>query len=316
MSRINMKMLSDTFVISLGEYNTSVVKAITSSKRIDKKSPEFEDILFDFKRRQTTNFLIDILMNNNVVLLYNERPLPRALTVIGAKDIATDKKTKIFVDCSGAFRYENQKYICKNIDAFIAIIISAFINLVYYSEESRIINNNNLVYHATECFVSLFTHILDYLRISGFNENKGKIEYMVSLYFLCNQLNMEYDGSAKNIAMKVSKLSTKDANIADILLPRGIDHFMNINVFINHLSSIFKFKELTTEVFMEKWLWQYGEGTQFALEFFPAFATMVAYAYSGTYVNKQMTIEKQCGKEMVEFVTAFLKIGHDKYRKY
>ena len=96
MSRINMKMLSDTFVISLGEYNTSVVKAITSSKRIDKKSPEFEDILFDFKRRQTTNFLIDILMNNNVVLLYNERPLPRALTVIGAKDIATDKKTKIF----------------------------------------------------------------------------------------------------------------------------------------------------------------------------------------------------------------------------
>ena len=56
-------------------------------------------------------------------------------------------------------------------------------------------------------------------------------------------------------------------------------------------------------------MYKYGPGTVFALELFPAFATMLTDAYVGAYINNQKSIEKIAGPSMVEFTKALLSIG-------
>ena len=65
--------------------------------------------------------------------------------------------------------------------------------------------------------------------------------------------------------------------------------------------------------FVEKWIFLYKTGTQFALELFPAFATMMTNAFHGAYINNQKTIEKVTnnGKDMVAFSRTILQIGSE-----
>ena len=46
---------------------------------------------------------------------------------------------------------------------------------------------------------------------------------------------------------------------------------------------------------------QFGPGTVFGLEYYPAFSAMITDAYVGGYLNNQKTIEKICGKDMVQY---------------
>ena len=66
---------------------------------------------------------------------------------------------------------------------------------------------------------------------------------------------------------------------------------------------------LTLDILVEKWLYLYGTGTQFALELYPAFASLVTNVYIGCYINNQKTIEKVVGKDIVTFTVGVLSIG-------
>ena len=48
-------------------------------------------------------------------------------------------------------------------------------------------------------------------------------------------------------------------------------------------------------------MYLYGPGTLFALEYYPALAATITDAYCGAYLNNQKTIEKICGRDMIEF---------------
>ena len=91
------------------------------------------------------------------------------------------------------------------------------------------------------------------------------------------------------------------------------DAFNDINTFINALNNILKIGTLKIDNFIEKWVYLYKSGTQFATELFPAFATMMTNAYTGSYINNQKTIEKitNNGRDMVTFVTALLQVGSE-----
>ena len=57
------------------------------------------------------------------------------------------------------------------------------------------------------------------------------------------------------------------------------------------------------------WMQAFGTGTVFAMEFLPAFATMLTNTYIGGYIDQQMTIEKITGTAMVSFSKTILQIG-------
>ena len=61
--------------------------------------------------------------------------------------------------------------------------------------------------------------------------------------------------------------------------------------------------------FVEKWIFLYKTGTQFALELFPAFATMMTNAFHGAYINNQKTIEKVVGNTLVSYTKNVIAKG-------
>ena len=84
---------------------------------------------------------------------------------------------------------------------------------------------------------------------------------------------------------------------------------MNIKFFVETVASVLHVSKLTLDVVVERWMTIYGTGTVFALEIFPAFATMMTDAFVGAYLNNQKTIEKVAGSSMVEYTKVLLSIG-------
>ena len=61
--------------------------------------------------------------------------------------------------------------------------------------------------------------------------------------------------------------------------------------------------------FIDKWLFLYGSGTQFATEIYTAFANLLINAYVGAYLNNQKQIEKIAGRSMVEYCNVLFRVG-------
>ena len=75
---------------------------------------------------------------------------------------------------------------------------------------------------------------------------------------------------------------------------------------------LFKLKGFGLDILVEKWLYLFGNGTQFGLEWFAPFASMITNAYTGSYLNQQKQIEKCLGKNLLNnFSNEIIKIGRD-----
>ena len=107
--------------------------------------------------------------------------------------------------------------------------------------------------------------------------------------------------------MRIANIESREAQIVDIQIDQN--SFANINTFVATLTTIFKLKDFSVDMLVGKWMQFFGTGTVFALEFFPAFSTMLTDAYVGGYINQQLTIEKITGQSMVKFTKQILQIG-------
>jgi hypothetical protein len=107
--------------------------------------------------------------------------------------------------------------------------------------------------------------------------------------------------------MRIADIENKDAQIVDLMF-KDTD-FLNIDTFVSALTRVFNFKDLKTSNVIAVWMQAFGTGTVFALEFFPAFSTMLTNTYVGGYLDQQLTIEKVTGTAMVSFSKTILQIG-------
>ena len=124
---------------------------------------------------------------------------------------------------------------------------------------------------------------------------------------------MDINDSIMAKARKNSGLTEKDEKILMIQFDIEKD-CLNIRTFIEAISKILGLSKLTLDLVVEKWVWLYGTGTQFALELFPSFSAMMTNAYMGCYLNNQKSIEKICGKELVNYSQALLAVGKGVFR--
>jgi hypothetical protein len=291
-------------------YERGILEYVMKADRIDKSSEAFLGITEDVKRRQTSAVLSRVLVRDDVVLCIYSKPMPSSFKVFACKDVKTDRAVKVFIDCTGLITEKNGYMVCNKIDVFCTYLMSAMTNIVYSNEPIRLTNNSTIIQSGTECFVALASHIFDYLRLNGYAENRKKISYILAMYFQVSLLGLDReDTSIKNLAAKVSGIEKRDINAMEIYY--NDEDLINIDTLLNCITSTFKTKGMSTDVFVDKWNWFYGSGTHFACELFPAFSEMVTNAYCGSYVNNQKTIEKCCGRSMVEFSTAILRVGGD-----
>ena len=306
----NAKNYNTSYLFSkVPSYNDQMAQAIMSGERIDVNAEKFEQVALEVKHRQTTAVLVDVMRSKNVIIMRLDKPMPLAFNVFAAKDIKGDGKLKVFIDASSTIQERDGFWIPKNIDSFVAQLVSAMIYLIYYADTDRIVANTRLTLDSTKAFVDLFCYILDYLRVSGFAENKARIAYITALYYQCGIMWKDYNDSAKSVAMKISGLDKRQADIAEIFLTEPEKAFVNINEYISFLAKAFKLNDVTTEVFIDKWIYCFGSGYQFATEICPAFLRMITDTYAGTYLTRQKNIEKVLGKNIVSVTTDIFDIG-------
>lgn len=297
------------------EYEQKIFSFIMEGTEVIKTDPGFEDIRYEIKRRNMGNSLVKLLDSKHVILLIGKDPMARAFKVFCARDVKNPKsdKKKVFIDCTNIITRDPKSgvYVCNrnNIDIFVSYLVSAMHTYIYYVDENRIINNSKIMTVGTQAFATLFTFVVDSAcKISSMPSTKNKCMYLASLYYLSNLLGKDHTSDGcRAIAKKVSGLSDREAGLVDIQIDSNT--MTNIKFFVETLSDVIHTSKLTLDVVVERWMYKYGPGTVFALELFPAFATMLTDAYVGAYINNQKSIEKIAGPSMVEFTKALLSIG-------
>lgn len=302
------KNFSDSYLYGKTNYEKKIFTFIMSGEEIDKRSKAFEDILFDFRKRQISSNLLSVLTSDEVVLQIAGVPLSKAFKVLYAKDPRT-KQQKVFIDVTDIISMNNGMYVCRNIDTLIAYIVSAHMHLVYYNTPGKLCNNASIITPATEAFSDLFVYILDYLRINGISAHKKQMTYLAATYFQHALLGRSLTDSTKVMSLKVSGLTEREASIVDMRMEK--EEVESIDMLIAGIGRLLSSDELTLEVFIDKWATIFGPGTYFASELFTAFSSMLTDAYVGCYANNQKTIEKIAGRSMITYTNNLLKIGSD-----
>lgn len=295
------------------EYEKKMYEFIMSAERIDTRSDQFADLLYDFKRRNVGNSLLKIITSNNVILA--TRPgisLPKSFKVFVAKDVKEDKtKMKVFIDVSDIITLKNGIYTCSKLEWLTSYVVSAMTAYIYAMNETKLTGNASIIKDGGEAFAKCYSYIIDRMyKITTVPLLRNKIEYISAIYYQVNILgkNLEknYD-SIKANALRISDLDVKSAQIIDITLSEK--DFINIDSFNEAISRIFSFMDFKTSNVIAMWMQAFGTGTVFAMEFLPAFATMLTNTYIGGYIDQQMTIEKITGTAMVSFSKTILQIG-------
>lgn len=294
-------------------YEKSIYSFIISAERVDTTSSEFSDIIFDIKRRRISDSLANVLTSPNVVLgLQAGRGLPKAFKTFVAADAKVGVKTpKAFIDGSECITYKNGVYACNKLEWLISYTISAMINYIYTLQENKLVGNATIIRDGGDAWVRCFSYIMDRLyKISTVYDLKTKIDYTAAIYYQVNLLGKDPTKQSDSImanAVKISNIDDNNRRIVDVMLDWA--DFKNIDTYRAALTRLFKLNDLTTSAIVDMWMKCFGTGTVFALEYFPAFSTMMTNTYVGGYLDQQMTIEKIAGPSMVKFVKAILDIG-------
>lgn len=305
-----IKNYDQSFLYGKADYGKELFQYIMKADRIDKSSKEFEEIKYLIKRNQITSCLSALLDKQSIVLMLPQKPMPRAFKVFAAKDVREDKNTKVFIDCFDLIKLKDNSYVIRNadIEKLISYLACALNTVIYHVEPRYLLNNSQIVNTSTEAFAKLCTNIIDYMRIGGVDNIRSKMLYMASLYYQIGILKKDDNDTAETKAIHISKLSKREAEMIRVQLPAS--SFENINVFVEGIAKVLRVEgSLKLDNFMDKWLFLYGSGTQFATEMYTAFGNLLINAYVGAYLNNQKQIEKIAGRSMVEFCNTLFRIG-------
>ena len=296
-----------------GEYEKKIYEFIIKAERVNTKSSEFDDILYDIKRRKISDHLAKIITSDNVVVGINPagRALPKAFKAFVAADVKDNNKVKVFIDVTECVVYKNGVYVCNKLDWLVSYIINAMTAYIYVKAENKLLGNASVLKDGCDAWVRCFSYIIDRMyKISTVPQIKRRVDYLSAIYYqvaiMCKDINKNED-SIKANAMRIYGIDSNDAKVMDMMI-EDYD-FDNIDTFVKALGRIIQLKDIKTGNIVSYWMNAFGPGTVFALEYFPAFSAMMTNTYVGAYLDQQMTIEKIAGPSMVKFSKTILQIG-------
>lgn len=297
------KTYNNSYIYSKFPYEEHIFRFLIDANRIDKDSPKFEDIKYEFKKRQINNGLLKVLCSKNVILLQSQaQPLNTQFRVICSRDPKFKSNTdyKVFIDCTGLIVVDKDgTYKCRNIDILISHVINAMVTMIYHKAENQVLSTH-LVEDTMTAFSALFTHVIDYLcKISVTPSIKSKCQYLACMYFVNNILQKEFGEGFQHMAGKLCNLSDREQEM--IIVQTDTEDFANIKAFAAKLADQIKVPSLKVDNIIDKWMYLYGINTVFSLEYYPALSAMLTDAYCGAYINNQKTIEKVVGNTLVTY---------------
>lgn len=305
------KTYNNTFIYTKFPYDEHLFRFLMGATRIDKESPKFEDVKYEFKKRQLDSCLLKVLTSKNTILCTSDTlPLNTQFRVVCAKDPKTknDSSYKVFIDCTGLIVLDKSgNYKCRNIDILISHVINAMVSMIYHKAENQILSTQ-LVSSTMECFCNLLTHIIDYLcKISVTPSLKAKCQFLACMYFTENIIQREFNGNYQHIAARITNLSEREQDM--IMSQCDKNDFLDIKAFVTKVADVVKAPSLKVDNVIDKWMYLYGTNTVFAVEYYPALSAMITDAYCGAYINNQKTIEKVVGNTLVGYTKEVIAKG-------
>lgn len=280
-------------------YNKVIFEAIMTDNFINKANKAFEDVVYEVKRARVNINLVKVLQSNKTVLIRPEKGMPSTFVSFVAKDPRANKELKLFIDVTNCiFDSADGGYRVNEI-RLLSHLISGYYAMKYNVVGSAVIARGNQMELGAICFASLFTYVIDYIaKISITPGAKDKCMYFAARYFAEGICCGDAD-RARAIARKVADITEIKENTYSYMA-KETDAFTDLRVFVNTIKKVFNISKLTTDIIVEKWMFLFGPCTVFALEFLPAFIGMMTDAYIGSFFNNQKTIEKVCGRSMIE----------------
>lgn len=307
------KTYADTYIYrQYPEYEKKLYEFILKAERINTKGKEFDDILYDIKRRKISDNLAKIITSDNVVLgIYPGNALPKTFKAFPAKDLKEDKtKLKVFIDVTGCIEFKDGVYVCKNLEWLMSYVINAMTSYIYSVAPNKLLGNASILKDGGDAYVRCFSYIIDRMyKISTVQQLKRRVEYLIAIYWQVNLLGKDFDKNYDSIianAVKISNIEKRDAAVVDVLFKK--EDFANIDIFVNSLGRL-GFKDIKSSNIISYWMNAFGTGTVLGLEYFPTFSAMLTNTYIGGYLDQQVTIEKITGSSMVSFTKTILQIG-------
>lgn len=282
-------------------YNKILMDGILSSF-IDKGVDEFDDIVYEIKRTRVNRHLLKVLTSPKTILIQPQKPMPKPFVVFVAKDPKSKNERHLFIDVSNCINTSSKGEYVVNSTRLISHLISGWSNMAYSAGRITPHTTGKLESAAT-CFAKLFTHVIDYIgKISVVPDARDKCMYLSFRYFFENLVQAEEDRSREIARKKVGWSESKEGTMDYMLVSnKKVNPFTDIRTFIYLIHEDFKLDKLNLDGLVETWMYLYGPGTVFAVEYLPALMTMLTDAYTGGFINNQKTIEKICGKDMVDF---------------
>ena len=306
------KTYNNTFIYSKFPYEENIFRFLINAERIDSSDPKFEDIKYEFKKRQIDNCLLKVLCSKNVILCYSktDMQLNTQFRVLCSRDPKFKSNTdyKVFIDCTGLIVIDKDgNYKCRNIDILISHVINAMVCMIYHKAENQILTTQ-LITDTMQAFTNLFTHIIDYLaKISVIPSTKSKCQYLACMYFVENIIEKDFNENYQHIANKICNLSDREQTM--IISQCEPTDFDNIKSFVSKVADVIKAPSLKVDNIIDKWMYLYGSNTVFAIEYYPALSAMLTDAYCGAYINNQKTIEKVVGNTLVSYTKNVIAKG-------
>ena len=297
------KTYNNTFIYTKFPYEEHIFRFLVNAERIDTNNSKFDDVKYEFKKRQINSGLLKVLCSKNVILLVSQaQPLNSQFRVICSRDPKMKSSTdyKVFIDCTGLIIKDTDgNYKCRSIDVLISHVINAMVTMIYHKAENQILSAN-LVEYTMTAFSALFTHVIDYLtKISVIQSTKLKCQYLSCMYFVENILQREFNEGYQHMAGKICGISEREQELIMVQCSEG--DFDNIKAFVSLLSEALKTPALKVDNVIDKWMYLYGTNTVFSIEYYPALSAMLTDAFCGSYINNQKTIEKVVGNTLVAY---------------
>lgn len=306
-----IKNYDSSYLYGKSNQGQALYEYLVKAERIDKKAPGFDNIRYVVKRNQVTSCLSALIDKESIVFTTPAKPLPRSFKVFAAKDVKDQNKpTKVFIDTSDILKFVNGEWTVRtaDINKLVSYLACALSTLIYHTDPTLIINNTTLLSTSTDAFAKLASNIIDYMRIGGVDNVRQKMMYISALYYQIGILLKDDTPTVYQKALKVSQLSEREANLLQSQVT--LDCYKDIKTFIDAVAKVLKVEDhLRLENFVDKWLFLYGSGTQYATEVFTAFSNLMLNAYVGAYLNNQNTIEKLIGRYMVEYSNTLFRLG-------
>ena len=319
------KVLSDSYLYAKTDYSKEIFNYLMTADIIDKNSEAFADVLYEFTKRQISPVLVKVLKSNKVVLTIGKKAMMRPFKVFREADVkrgADDRVQKIFVDCTDLIVMEGSQYKCKNIQVLISYIINAMTHVMYYAIPDKLLMNTTLTESGSDAFIDMMLYLLGYLKVPvTYADNKDKMAYALAMYYQRCILYKEDSDTIRQICKKLSKLDNRKADYMATVFTSFFNDNPNcsIDAFVVEFARVFMNQQpdeksetkLTSNAVISRWMYGFGPGTVFGLEFFPAFAAILSDCYVGAYINQQNTIEKIVGNNVAKFTNTLLSLGSD-----